>query len=52
MGRGQLGILDVVIDNPGISQEQLANELDLDKTTIAKAVKKMEMHGLIKRQNL
>lgn len=49
-GGGQMGMLDIIVDNPGISQDELADKLDLDKTTVAKAVKKLEMHGIIQRK--
>ncbi len=50
IGRGQINILEAILDNKKITQEQLAQILNLDKTTIAKAVKKLEEKGLIIRE--
>lgn len=50
IGRTQGMILDNIINNPDISQDELAAKLQLDKTTIAKAVKKMEISGMITRE--
>lgn len=48
-GRGQMMIIREILDNPGISQDKLAENLSIDKSTVAKAVKKLEEHGLIVR---
>jgi len=50
IGRTQGIILSNIIDTPNISQDELAAKLQLDKTTIAKAVKKMEINGMITRE--
>jgi DNA-binding MarR family transcriptional regulator len=50
IGRGQINILKVIIENKNINQDQLAAQLSLDKTTIAKAVKRLESKGLIIRK--
>ncbi len=50
IGRGQINILKAIIDNKNINQDQLATQLYLDKTTIAKAVKRLESKGLIIRK--
>jgi len=49
IGKGQIHILKEIIDNKNITQDSLARLLDLDKTTIAKAVKRLEEKGLIVR---
>ena len=49
MGRGQMNILREIVNNENISQDELALKLNLDKTTVAKAAKKLESKGLIIR---
>lgn len=49
IGKGQIKILKVIADNENITQDNLANELNIDKTTVAKAVKKLEASELITR---
>ncbi len=51
IGRGQMKLLDHIINNEGLSQDQLAKELGIDKTTVAKSVKKLEQHNLIERRS-
>lgn len=51
MGRGQMNILRVIVNNENITQDELAKKLNLDKTTVAKAVKKLELRGLIIRKS-
>lgn len=51
MGFGQMNIIGEIIENEGFSQDQLANVLDLDKTTIAKALKRLELNELIIRKS-
>lgn len=48
-GRSQVQLIKEIINNPGISQDQLAEILSLDKTTVAKAVKKLEEHEMVVR---
>jgi len=50
LGQTQWMLIQTIIDNPGISQEEVASKMDLDKTTIAKAVKKLEMHEMLRRE--
>ena len=50
LGDGQFGILYDVFHNPGISQEKLSKTRNVDKTTIAKAVKKLINNGYIQRE--
>ncbi len=47
---GQLGVLDTVAQNPGISQTELSRELDLDKATIVSLVLLLEKQGWIRRE--
>lgn len=49
LGDGQFSILYEVFYNPGISQEKLSKKRNVDKTTIAKAVKKLINNGYIKK---
>ena len=50
LGDGQFGILYQVFHNPGISQEKLSKKRNVDKTTIAKAVKKLINNGYIQKE--
>lgn len=50
IGMGQINILKEIIKNENITQDELASILNLDKTTIAKAVKRLESHELITRK--
>ena len=47
--RNQHVFLMRVVENPGINQEDLSQLLRIDKTTVAKALKKLEGKGYIKR---
>jgi DNA-binding MarR family transcriptional regulator len=49
LGDGQFSILYEVFFNPGISQEKLSKKRNVDKTTIAKAVKKLINNGYIEK---
>ena len=49
IGSGQYGILMILCRNGGISQEELSFELEIDKGSIAKSVKKLEDEGYIQR---
>lgn len=49
LGDGQFGILYEVFHNPGISQEKLSKKRNVDKTTTAKAIKKLINNGYIQR---
>ncbi|MBN2260911.1 MAG: GNAT family N-acetyltransferase [Clostridiales bacterium] len=48
--RGQYSFLIFINENPGLSQFELVSELNIDKTTVAKALKKMENDEVIFRQ--
>lgn len=47
--KGQYLYLVRVCENPGIIQEKLAEMLMVDRTTAARAIKKLEMNGFIKK---
>jgi DNA-binding MarR family transcriptional regulator len=47
--RGQHSFLTRIMENPGITQEELSYMLRIDKTTTAKALKKLEEKGYIKK---
>jgi len=47
--RGQHSFLTRIMENPGISQEELSYMLRFDKTTTAKALKKLEEKDYIKK---
>ena len=48
--RGQHSFLTRIMENPGISQEEVSFMLRVDKTTSAKAIKKLETKGYIMRK--
>lgn len=50
IGCGQQFFLLAVEENPGISQFELAQEMGFDKGTTAKAVKKLEEAGLLRKE--
>jgi len=52
IGPGQHGLILSIIREPGISQEQLAMNLGMDKGTIARLVQKLEQKGFIRRESL
>jgi DNA-binding MarR family transcriptional regulator len=47
---GQHSFLKLILGRPGITQEQLTNELKFDKATTARAVKLLEQSGYIERK--
>ncbi len=47
--RGQYLYLVRIYENPGIIQEKLAEMIKVDRTTAARAIKKLEMQGFIQR---
>lgn len=49
IGPGQIIFLKAIVENPGISQERLSNELKFDKGTTARTVKKLEEENYITR---
>ena len=50
IGSGRLSILKAVVEHPGISQNELSDEIGVDKTTTAKAVKKLIAEKYIYRK--
>jgi DNA-binding MarR family transcriptional regulator len=46
----QFGVLAVLARRPGASQRELGDELDLDRSTIADLVARLETNGLIERR--
>lgn len=50
IGAGQLGFLGVLYQKDGISQDELAQKLNMDKTTTARSVQKLENLGYVRRQ--
>lgn len=49
IGAGQCFLLVRLYENQGITQEELSSMLSLDKTTIARNLKKLDDQGYIKR---
>lgn len=41
-----------ICDNPGLSQENIVNELHIDRGAVARAVKQLESNGYIIRTNV
>ncbi|MBU3210380.1 MarR family winged helix-turn-helix transcriptional regulator [Clostridium algidicarnis] len=50
IGSGQFGFLSYVFEHNGVSQECISNNLLMDKGTTARALKKLEEEGYIKRE--
>ena len=46
---GQVSFIFTLNAHPGCSQEDVANMLDLDKTTVARALSKMEKNQTVRR---
>ncbi|WJY26826.1 MULTISPECIES: MarR family winged helix-turn-helix transcriptional regulator [Sporosarcina] len=49
--KGQYLYLVRICENPGIIQEKLADMIKVDRTTAARAVKKLEMNEFIEKKN-
>lgn len=49
--RGQYLYLVRIYENPGIIQEKLAEMIKVDRTTVARAIKKLETNGFIEKQS-
>lgn len=47
--KGQYLYLVRICENPGIIQEKLAEMIKVDRTTAARAIKKLEIHGFIEK---
>ncbi|MCI1287616.1 MAG: MarR family transcriptional regulator [[Lactobacillus] timonensis] len=50
LARGQYLYVVRIYEHPGIISEQLSNMIKVDRSTIARAVKKLENHGFIERK--
>ncbi|WP_096186949.1 MarR family winged helix-turn-helix transcriptional regulator [Evansella halocellulosilytica] len=50
IGSGQLSFLLAIATTEGISQKKLSEELLIDKTTTAKAIRKLEAEGYVRRE--
>lgn len=50
--KGQYLYLVRICENPGIIQEKLAEMIKVDRTTAARAVKKLEMNGFIEKRKI
>jgi DNA-binding MarR family transcriptional regulator len=50
IGSGQFTFLLTIAKEEGISQKALSEELLIDKTTTAKAIKKLEAEGYVRRE--
>ncbi|MGX6445198.1 MarR family winged helix-turn-helix transcriptional regulator [Neobacillus sp. K501] len=49
--KGQYLYLVRICENPGIIQEKLAEMIKVDRTTAARAIKKLEMNGFIEKKD-
>lgn len=43
-------LLRLILENPGLSQRDIAEELRLDKSTVTRFIEKLEQRGLLIRQ--
>lgn len=51
LSKGQYLYLVRICENPGIIQEKLSEMIKVDKTTVAHAVKKLEVQGFIEKKD-
>lgn len=51
LNRGQYLYLARINENPGIISDHLAGVLNVDRTTTARSIKKLEQNGLIRKEN-
>lgn len=49
--KGQYLYLVRICENPGMIQDKLAEMIKVDRTTAARAIKKLEMNGFIEKQS-
>jgi DNA-binding MarR family transcriptional regulator len=49
--KGQYLYLVRIVENPGIIQEKLAEMIKVDRTTAARAIKKLEINGFIEKND-
>ncbi|MBW4082984.1 MarR family winged helix-turn-helix transcriptional regulator [Paenibacillus sp. S150] len=47
---GQHSFLKLILNQPGITQDQMTNEMKFDKATTARSVKQLEESGYIERK--
>lgn len=47
---GQVSVLVLIIENPGIFQIELSRELEIDKATVVALIDRLEKAGLVTRQ--
>ncbi|OAB41611.1 MarR family winged helix-turn-helix transcriptional regulator [Paenibacillus glacialis] len=50
LGAGQYQFLAVLYDNEGLSQDEIAQQLKMDKGTAARAIAKLEKEGYVERK--
>lgn len=50
--KGQYLYLIRICENPGVIQEKVAEMIKVDRTTAARAIKKMEMQGFIEKKKV
>jgi len=50
LGSGQVRLLLVILENPGINQEHLTSYAGVDKSTTAKSVSRLETAGYVQRK--
>ncbi|BBP87512.1 hypothetical protein BsIDN1_11300 [Bacillus safensis] len=50
--KGQYLYLVRICEEPGIIQEKLAEMIKVDRTTAARAIKKLELHGFIEKKRI
>ena len=50
--KGQYLYLVRICENPGIIQEKLSEMIKVDRTTAARAIKKLEINGFIERKKM
>jgi DNA-binding MarR family transcriptional regulator len=46
---GQVGVLVLVRENPGVNQTRLGNALGIDRSTLVAVIDRLEARGLLKR---
>ena len=46
----QFGVMKALSDSPGLSQRELCDILDLDRSTIAEIVRRLEKRGFVRRE--
>lgn len=51
LARGQYVYLARICEAPSIIQEQLVNQLKVDRATVARSVQKLEQHGFVERRS-